>query len=232
MDYRDDMAESSTPGFGDLMALFGGSNPFGSITKTLDQFKRGVNDFLEGVEQFNKTMESLNGVTIRVNRLLDEVEGPVMAMMPQVTRSIKTADTVITQLSGPVEKLVPGMARLADTLSSPVFANLPNELAGFLDTLGDLAKRLQPLTQMAETAGSMFGLRSLNALRGGSGRQPPAPMPAPAPAPMKKAPPASKPAAKKAPARKAPAKKTPAKKTPAKKTAAKRTAAKGTSRSR
>ncbi len=207
------------------MALFGNSNPFGSITKTIDQFKRGVNDFLEGVEQFNKTMESLNGVTVRVNRLLDEVEGPVMAMMPQVTRSIKTADTVITQLSGPVEKLVPGMARLADTLSSPVFANLPNELAGFLDTLGDLAKRLQPLTQMAETAGSMFGLRSLNALRGGSGRQQPTtPTPAPTPPPAPKTTTAQKSAAKKAPAKKAPAKKAPAKKAPAKKAAAKKAA--------
>ena len=64
------------------MSLFGAANPFASITKTIDQFKRGVNDFLEGVETFNKTMESLNGVTVRVNRLLDEVEGPVQAMMP------------------------------------------------------------------------------------------------------------------------------------------------------
>ncbi len=212
------------------MALFGNSNPFGSITKTLDQFKRGVNDFLEGVEQFNKTMESLNGVTVRVNRLLDEVEGPVMAMMPQVTRSIKTADTVITQLSGPIEKLVPGMARLADTLSSPVFANLPNELASFLDTLGDLAKRLQPLTQIAETAGSMFGLRSLSALRGGSGRQS-APTPPPARVQAGTTSTASartpaKPAAKKAVAKK----KATAKKAVPKKTAA--TAKKAAPRSR
>ena len=36
-------------------------------------------------------------------------------------------------------------------------------------TLGDLAARLQPLGQIAETAGSWFGLRPLAALRSGGG---------------------------------------------------------------
>ena len=174
--YRDGMAESASPGLGDLLGLFGGANPFASIGKTIEQFKRGVNDFLAGVETFKATMESLNGVTIRVNRLLDEVEEPVRALMPQVTRSIKTADAVIAQLSGPVERIAPGLSRLAETLGSPVFLNLPREIGGFIETLGDLAMRLQPLTQMAESAGSLFGLRPLSVLRGGQSRpQSPAP---------------------------------------------------------
>ena len=200
MRYRCVMAESSTPGLGDLLALFGGANPFASIGKTIDQFKRGVNDFLTGVETFNATMESLNGVTVRINRLLDDVEEPIQALMPQLTRSIKTADAVLSQLSVPVEKITPGLLRLADTLSSPGLINLPREIAGFVETLGDLAARLQPLTQMAESAGSLFGLRPLSVLRGGSTKAQPTPAPA------------KKPAATKAPAKRAPAKKTSAKK--------------------
>ena len=207
MRYRCVMAESSTPGLGDLLALFGGANPFASIGKTIDQFKRGVNDFLTGVETFNATMESLNGVTVRINRLLDDVEEPIQALMPQLTRSIKTADAVLSQLSVPVEKITPGLLRLADTLSSPGLINLPREIAGFVETLGDLAARLQPLTQMAESAGSLFGLRPLSVLRGGSTKAQPTPAPA------------KKPAGTKAPAKRAPAKKTSAKKaaSPAKK---------------
>ena len=207
MRYRCVMAESSTPGLGDLLALFGGANPFASIGKTIDQFKRGVNDFLTGVETFNATMESLNGVTVRINRLLDDVEEPIQALMPQLTRSIKTADAVFSQLSVPVEKITPGLLRLADMLSSPGLINLPREIAGFVETLGDLAARLQPLTQMAESAGSLFGLRPLSVLRGGSTKAQPTPAPA------------KKPAATKAPAKRAPAKKTSAKKaaSPAKK---------------
>ena len=212
MRYRCAMAENSAPGLGDLLALFGGANPFASIGKTIDQFKRGVNDFLTGVETFNATMESINGVTVRINRLLDDVEEPIQALMPQLTRSIKTADAVFSQLSVPVEKITPGLLRLADMLSSPGLINLPREIAGFVETLGDLATRLQPLTQMAESAGSLFGLRPLSVLRGGSTKAQPTQAPAAEPAPAAKKDPAKKPAATKAPAKRAPAKKTSAKK--------------------
>jgi hypothetical protein len=229
------MAESSTPGLGDLLGLFGGANPFASIGKTIDQFKRGVNDFLAGVETFNATMESLNGVTVRVNRLLDEVEEPVRALMPQVTRSIKTADAVIAQLSGPVERIAPGLSRLAETLGSPVFLNLPREIGGFIETLGDLATRLQPLTQMAESAGSLFGLRPLSAILGGSSKSQAQASPASPPAsgtqpasPASRSKPDGKAPSSKTSPKKAPPQKTRAKSTPAKKTAAKKTATKTT----
>ncbi len=226
------MADSPVPGLGDLLSLFGGSNPLASIGKTIEQFKRGVSDFLSAVENFNRTMETLNGVAERVTILMDEVEEPIRAFMPQVTRSIKMADTVISQISGPIERVAPGISRLADTLSSPVFATIPNDIASFVDAMSDVAQRMQPLAQMAETAGSMFGLRPLAALRGGSGRPPAAAAPAPPPPPpptrtpptVKKAP--KKTSTKKTPVTKSPVTKTPAKKTPAKKTPAKKTPAK------
>ncbi|MCU1396345.1 MAG: hypothetical protein JWM34_4773 [Ilumatobacteraceae bacterium] len=194
------------PGLGDLLAMFGGSNPLASIGKTIEQFKRGVNDFLVAVENFNATMQTMNNVANRVSALLDEVEEPARVLLPQLTRSIKTADAMINQISGPIERVAPGISRLADTLGSTAFTTMPAELGNFVDTLGDVARRLQPLAQMAENAGSLFGLRNPFA----SATKPPAP-PAPvvAPAPLAKTPTAKRPAAKKAaPAKKqAPAKK-------------------------
>ncbi|MDP2290243.1 MAG: hypothetical protein Q8M22_03600 [Actinomycetota bacterium] len=212
------MADSSNNGLGDLLALFGNNNPFAGISKSISQFQRGVNQFLETVEKFNDTMEQLNGVAMRVNSLLDTVEEPIKAFVPQVTRTIRAADAMVEQLSGPIEKVAPSLTRFADTLSNPTLLALPNDLAAFMETLSDLAHRLQPLGQLAESAGSMFGLRPLAVLRGGGTRPspPPPPAPAPAPAPVKKAP-AKKAAPKKAAAKKAPAKKTPAKKSAAKK---------------
>jgi ABC-type transporter Mla subunit MlaD len=168
------MSEANLPGLGDLLALFGGSNPLAAVGKTFDQFKRGVSDFLTAVENFNATMQTMNVVATRVNAMLDDVEG------------------MIEQISGPLEKVAPGISRLADTLASPVFATIPTDLGDFLDTLGDVARRLQPLAQMADNAGSLFGLRI------GRPQAPPAP-----PVP-------TKPPAKKAPAKRAPAAKKPA----------------------
>lgn len=220
------MSQNTPPGISDLLGLFGGVNPFGAVTKSISQFQRGVSDFLSAVENFNKTMEQLHGMANRVNSLLDTVEEPIRAFVPQVTRTIKAADSMVEQLTGPIDRVAPGLSRLADVLSAPALMSMPNDLSEFMGVLSDLARRLQPLGMMAESAGSMFGLRPLAGLLGGSTQPPP---PAPKPALMATPPeaaPAKKAPAKRATAKKAASKKAPAKKAASKKTSAKKTAAK------
>lgn len=149
---------SPVPGLSDLLGLagvLGTNNPFSGISRSIGQFQRGVGQFLESVEKFNATMDELNGVAVRVNALLDSVEEPVKAFVPQVTRTIRATDALVEQLSGPASRLGPALL--------------------------ELTQRLGPLAQLAESAGGWFGLRPLAALRGGGGsartvtHQPPAP---------------------------------------------------------
>ena len=195
------MAQNNPPGISDLLGLFGG--PMNAITKSIGQFQRGVSDFLSAVENFNKTMEQLHGVAERVNGLLDTVEGPIRAFVPQVTKVVNAADSMVEQLSGPIDRVAPGLVRLGDVLSSPQLMTLPTDLGEFMAALSELAHKLQPLGQMAESAGSLFGLRPFASLLGSA----PAPQPAINVAPAAVAPgrPAKKAAAKKAPAKKTPA---------------------------
>ncbi|HEY7627680.1 MAG TPA: hypothetical protein VH761_11455 [Ilumatobacteraceae bacterium] len=208
------MSQNPPPGFSDLFGLFGGANPFAAVSKSISQFQRGVSDFLSAVENFNKTMQQLNGVATRINDLLDTVEEPVRAFVPQVAKTIKAADAMVDQLSGPIERVAPGLSKLADVLATPALTSLPTEMSELMGVLGELAHRLQPLGQIAESAGSLFGIRPLAALRAAS--EPTHAPPPPAPPPVEKA------AAKKAPTKKAATKKTPTEKTPTKKTAAKK----------
>lgn len=207
------MAQNTPPGFGDLFNLFGGANPFGAVTKSIAQFQRGVSDFLSAVDNFNKTMQQLHGVAERVNSLLDTVDEPIRAMVPQVTRTLKAADAMVEQLSGPIDRVVPGLSRLADVLASPTLMTLPTDLSEFVGVLSDLAERLQPLGQMAESAGSLFGLRPFASLLGST-----PPPPAPARREILAVPTT-------ATARKSPAKKSPTKKVAAKKDATKKVSA-------
>ena len=226
--YGSTMAQTNPPGISDLLGLFGGANPFGAITKSIGQFQRGVSDFLSAVENFNKTMEQMHGVAERVNSLLDTVEEPIKALVPQLNKVVKAADTMVDQLSGPIDRVAPGLVRLADVLSSPTLSSLPTDLGEFMSTLSELARKLQPLGQMADSAGSLFGgLRPFASLLGGN-PPPPAPpsIPQPAiaaakPAVAKKQPAAKKTAAKKSPAKKAAAKKAPTKRPGTKKAASK-----------
>lgn len=231
------MSDTTAPGLGELFNLMGGTNPLASISKSIEQFRRGVNDLFESVETFNATMRELNAVAQRVNRLLDDVEEPVRAFMPQVTRTVRAADAMIEQLSGPVEKVAPGLAHLADTLASPGLSRLPTDLNDFVAVLREFSSRMQPFMQIAESAGGIFGFRPLSGLRPSTARQSAPARATELAAPekpvakktaAKRAPAAKKTAAKKAPAKKAPAKKAPAKRAAAKTTATKKTAAKKT----
>jgi len=159
------MADSAGPGLGDIFSLIGG-NPLAGLSKSFTQFQQGVSLFMESVERFNETMEQLNGVASRLNGLLDTVEEPMKALAPQVTRTVKTADALVQQLSGPLERLAPAMIGFTEVVTSPVVAGLPRELDAVLRALGDVAQRLQPLGQLAESAGGWLGLRPLAALRG------------------------------------------------------------------
>jgi len=144
-------------------------------------------------------------------------------------------------VSGPAMAVAPGLSRLAETLSTPAFAQLPAQIGTFSDVLGEVSRRLGPLTQFAESAGGLLGGFRIPGSRPAAvtpqtdaaasvveAEQPPMPaapaedLPAKKPA-AKKAPAKRKSAAKKAPAkRKSAAKKTPTIKTTTIKTTAKK----------
>ena len=199
--------------------------PLAGTIHSFEQFRKGVEEFLRGVENFNRTMENLNETTERINRLVADVEEPIRAAIPQMTRTVKAADEMMKVVSGPAMAVAPGLDRLAKTLTTPAFTQLPDQLGQFSDILGDLQNRLGPLTQIAESAGGLFGGFKIPGMAGPRPAREPDEPPA-APAPVKKATARKATArtvtAKKATARKATAKKSAAKKRPAKKSAAAR----------
>lgn len=186
--------------------------PLAGTIQSFEQFRKGVDEFLQGVENFNRTMENLNEITQRINSIVSELEAPIRAAIPQMTRTIKTADDMMKVVSGPAMAAAPAIERLAQTLSTPAFAQLPNQLGQFSVILGDLQSRLGSVTHLADSASGLFGGLKFPGM-GGGGRQAPRVEPPPAPAaPPKKA------ATKKAATKKAAARK----KTAKKKTAAKK----------
>ena len=204
------MPDDRSDPLADLFTLF--ATPLSGTVRSIEQFRRGVDEFLKGVENFNRTMENLNETTGRINSLIADVEQPLRAAIPQVTRTVKAADEMMQVISGPAKAVAPGLNRLAETLSTPAFAQLPAQIGNFSDVLDEVARRLAPLTHLAESAGGLFG-----GFRIPGSRPPTAVEPAAAEPPAVERRPA-----RKAPAKKATAKKTTASKNPAKKASAKK----------
>lgn len=149
------MADDRTDPLADLFTLF--VAPVSGTVRSIEQFRKGVDEFLRGVENFNRTMENLNETTERINALVADIEEPIRAVVPQITRTVKAADEMMQVVSGPAIAVAPGLYRLAETLTAPAFAQLPSQMALFSDVLGELSKRLGPFTQFAESAGGLFG---------------------------------------------------------------------------
>ena len=117
--------------------------------RTVEQFKRGVDEMFRAVDNLNRTMENLNEAAARVNRLLGEIEEPIRVMMPQLTRTVRTADEITSLMEAPVRATAPKVERIVDALGSPGFLTLPSQI-------GELMQRLGPLAQLAENAGGLF----------------------------------------------------------------------------
>jgi len=209
----------------DLITLAAG--PIATVIRSFDQLRRGSEELIHAVENFNTTMTTLNDTAARVNRLLGDVEEPVRAMIPQITRTVRMADEMSKKLAGPIDQVAPGLNRLADTLNAPIITSFPTDLSAFVDAINDLVRRLSPLGQIAESAGGLFGLRIPGMTRPATSPAAamapfmvaPPPPPAETPAPPREAA-AKKPPAKKSPAKRAPPRKAAAKKAPARKKAA------------
>ena len=151
--------------------------PIAGGIRSFEQFRRGVEELFRAVDNVNRTMENLNEAAMRINALLAEIEEPVKTLMPQVTRTVRAADEITSLMEGPVRATAPKIERIVETLGSPGFMTLPNQL-------GELMNRLGPLAQLAENAGGLFGAFRMPGMTKSAAPAAPAPAaPAPVPAP-------------------------------------------------
>ncbi len=202
-----------TDPFGDMISIVAG--PIAAVIRSFDQLRKNAEELRRGLENFNTTMENLNETAGRVNRLLNDFEEPIRSMIPQMTRTVKLADDLSKRISGPMDQVIPGLTRLADTLNSPVLTAFPRDLGQFMEVINDLSRRMSPLGQLAEQASGLFGLRIPGLTPRPATASPTAPPPSPAvdeaaagaPPPVKKAAPRKSAARKRSPGKKAAAKK-------------------------
>jgi hypothetical protein len=210
--------------------MIGTNNPISMMTKSVEQFRTGVAGFIDVVQSFRQTMDNLNAMTERMNRLLDDMEGPIRAVIPEITKSADTTARMIALLRGPVERVAPGLDQLAELLSNPVVVDLPRRLNDTLEAVSSIPRALGPLGQVAELAGGLFG--TARGIPGLTMATRSAPVGGNAPHARRDADPANEPAPppKKAATKKAATKKSAAKKAAPKKTAAKKSAARKAAR--
>jgi len=142
---------------GDVINLI--AAPIAGGIRSVEQFRRGVDELFRTIDNLNNTLATINEAAARVNRFISDVEEPVRAILPQLTRTVQAADELMEVVGGPARRITPNLVQIVDTLGSPAFTTLPTQLGEFMKVMGDVSRRLGPLAQFAESAGGMFGLR-------------------------------------------------------------------------
>ena len=85
------------------------------VAKAVDQAKRTVEALIASMELFVQSMDNLNQVATRVNRLLDDIEGPVRQIAPHINGAL-SATTKLADISGALNELTKRLGPLLSFL--------------------------------------------------------------------------------------------------------------------
>ena len=102
-------------GLDDLLNIVNALNPLANGAKAVDQAKRTVEALIASMELFVQSMDNLNQVATRVNRLLDDIEGPVRQIAPHITGAL-SATSKLADISGALNELTKRLGPLLSFL--------------------------------------------------------------------------------------------------------------------
>ena len=91
---------SSLDGVNELIKSLGLDNPLATGAKAVDQARRSVDALIASMELFVQSMDNINQVAARVNRLLDDIEGPLRQTIPHVSGALSALQRLSEATSG------------------------------------------------------------------------------------------------------------------------------------
>ena len=117
---------ASTPqnGLDDLLNIVNALNPLANGAKAVDQAKRTVEALIASMELFVQSMDNLNQVATRVNRLLDDIEGPVRQIAPHINGAL-SATSKLADISGALNELTKRLGPLLSFLPQSAPSKAP-----------------------------------------------------------------------------------------------------------
>ncbi len=91
---------SPLDGVNELIKSLGLDNPLATGAKAVDQARRSVDALIASMELFVQSMDNINQVAARVNRLLDDIEGPLRQTVPHVSGALSALQRLSEATSG------------------------------------------------------------------------------------------------------------------------------------
>ena len=141
---------------------------FGLLAGGMEATKQTMLATVETVSSLQRSAAGLEELIERLNGIVNVIEAPAKALAPEMERFTERLHRLSEALDGPLDSIIPGVQRMATMFERAPLEQIPETLTQFNEQLqrivggmGDLPRRLGPLSELLGGAASMFGLARL-----------------------------------------------------------------------
>lgn len=136
----------------DLSSLFQGPGAvLSGVLGVADNARKTVGGVMETIATLQRAAAAVEALVTRMNRLVDDLEGPMRALTPDLERSVARVQRLSAALEGPIDRLLPGLEAAVGTFDRVALSQLP-------ETVEEARQQLQALLELVSEVPRRLGL--------------------------------------------------------------------------
>lgn len=156
----------------DLSSLFQGPGAvISGVLGVADNARKTVGGVMETIASLQRAAVAVEQLVTRMNRLVDDLEVPMRALMPELEKSVARMQRLSAAMEGPLDRLLPSLEAAVGTFDRVALSQLPDsvdearrQMQALIEMFGDIPRRLAQLSGRTGLA-ALFPLSGLGSSR-------------------------------------------------------------------
>ncbi len=156
----------------DLSSLFQGPGAvISGVLGVADNARKTVGGVMETIASLQRAAVAVEQLVGRMNRLVDDLEMPMRALMPELEKSVARMQRLSAAMEGPIDRLLPSLEAAVGTFDRVALSQLPDtvdearqQLQALIEMFGDIPRRLAQLSGRSGLA-ALFPITGLGSSR-------------------------------------------------------------------
>ena len=156
----------------DLSSLFHGPGAvLSGVLGVADNARKTVGGVMETIASLQRAAVAVEQLVSRMNRLVDDLEMPMRALMPELEKSVARMQRLSAAMEGPLDRLLPSLEAAVGTFDRVALSQLPDsveearqQMQALIEMFGDIPRRLAQLSGRTGLA-ALFPMSGLGSSR-------------------------------------------------------------------
>ena len=138
----------------DLSSLFQGPGAvLSGVLGVADNARKTVGGVMETIASLQRAAVAVEQLVGRMNRLVDDLEMPMRALMPELEKSVARMQRLSAAMEGPLDRLLPSLEAAVGTFDRVALSQLPDsvdearqQMQALIEMFGEIPRRLAQLS--------------------------------------------------------------------------------------